>query len=60
MDTQDNQAFSTFIGLTKREYIATQILVGIIANNPLLISKDKHYVKGAIDLTDELLKQLKQ
>ena len=47
-------------GLTKREYIATQLLAGVCANSRFLISDNSIYVKVGIDLTDELMKQLSE
>lgn len=56
-------------GLTKREYFASNILKGLVSNpewaKSMNIPDDwdkfnERIVSGAIDLTDELLKQLEQ
>lgn len=45
-------------GLTKREYIATQVLSGLCSNSSIAQHDTEKYVKAAIQLTDELMKQL--
>jgi hypothetical protein len=72
MDNKNKSAFATAAGshylqegLTKREYMATHILTGVVAAGNDADSRRetffrKNKVKYAIKLTDELLKQLNQ
>lgn len=57
MENKDKQAFSTFEGLTKREYIATQLLASLLVNGKDLITTE---VSRTLIATDELLKQLSE
>ena len=47
-------------GLTKREYIATQILTGLLASCIRSFPDAKYIATEAIEYTDELLKQLSE
>ena len=56
------QAFSIRNGLTKREYIATQLMQGIIStmpNNDITYAIDSRLAHIAVLYADELLKHLK-
>ena len=47
-------------GLTKREYIVTQVLAGLLASCTSSFPGTKYVVSQAIEYTDELLKQLSE
>ena len=47
-------------GLTKREYVATLALQGILANSTTSLTSIENNVRIAIKHTDEFLKQLKE
>lgn len=52
--TDDNDRYSGVAGLSKREYMATQILAGFVAN-----SKSQNvYAQDAVEAADILLKAL--
>jgi uncharacterized protein involved in tolerance to divalent cations len=58
IENKNKQAFGTFDGLTKREYIATQVLNGLLANCVNGFPETIYTIKQSIEYTDELLKQL--
>lgn len=58
MENKNNQAFSQFNGLTKREYIATQLLSGLFAGYINGFPNPEIAVNSSLEFTDELLKQL--
>lgn len=60
IEIKNNQAFSQFNGLTKREYVATQVLAGLCANSNFNEIVNKTHCEIAIRITDELLKQLSE
>lgn len=56
---KNNQAFSQFNGLTKREYIATKVLAGLLASCNSFPNTN-YVISQAIESTDELMKQLSE
>ena len=57
IENKNKQAFGTFDGLTKREYIATKLLASLLVNGKDLITTE---VSRTLIATDELLKQLSE